>query len=142
MTGDEADVRAAHPAMPWVRAGEPVRWRRGSARDTLATVILRARGTKHVDTLTLRFAGEGGIADSPPLPSGIYDIHAQGGDGLLAVNVSAEWLPRRPTVHAGAVGSAPAGDRPPLARTAWWLYAIALAALCTEWVLRRRIGLR
>jgi hypothetical protein len=142
MTGDAADVRAARPAMPWVRAGEPVRWRRGSARDTVASVILRARGTKHADTLTLRFGGETGIADSPPLPSGIYDTHAQGGDGLLAVNVSAEWLPRRPTVRAGAVGNAPAGDRPPLARTAWWLYAVALAALCTEWVLRRRIGLR
>jgi hypothetical protein len=142
MTGDAADVRAAHPAMPWVRAGEPVRWRRGSARDSVATVVLRARGAKHADTLTLRFTGEAGVADSPPLPSGIYETHAQGGDGLLAVNVSAEWLPRRPTVRAGAVGKAPAGDRPPLARTAWWLYAIALAALCTEWVLRRRIGLR
>ncbi|MFI5310060.1 MAG: hypothetical protein ACHQQ3_02410 [Gemmatimonadales bacterium] len=142
MTGDAADVRAAHPAASWVRAGEPIRWRRGSARDTVAVVVLRARGASRADTLTLHFAGSAGIADSPPLPSGVYETHAQGGDGLLAVNVSAEWLPRRPTVRAGAVGNAPPSDRAPRARTAWWLYALTLSALCVEWVLRRRIGLR
>ena len=142
MTGDAADLRAAHAASPWVRAGEPVRWRRGSAHDTLVTVVIRARGATKADTLTLHFAGEAGVADTPPLPAGIYDTHAQGGDGLLAVNVSAEWLPRRATVHSGAVGRAPAADRAPRARSAWWLYALALGALCAEWILRRRIGLR
>ncbi|HVT39146.1 MAG TPA: hypothetical protein VHE78_08870 [Gemmatimonadaceae bacterium] len=142
MTGDATDVRAAHPAVPWIRAGEPVRWRRGSAHDSTATVVIRARGGTRSDTLHLRFAGETGVAESPPLPRGIYDTHAQGGDGLLAVNVSAEWLPRRQTVRAGAVGTAPSADRAPRARTAWWLYALALAALCTEWVRRRKIGLR
>jgi hypothetical protein len=142
MTGDAADVRAAHPAAPWVRAGEPVRWRRGSARDTVATVVLRLRGGTRADTLSLHFAGAAGVADSPPLPSGVYETHAQGGDGLLVVNASSEWLPRRPSVRAGAVGNAPPPDRAPRARTAWWLYALALSALCAEWILRRRIGLR
>ena len=142
LTGDATDVRAAHPAAPWVRAGEPVRWRRGNARDSVATVVIRGRGAPRPDTLRLRFAGASGTAESPPLPSGIYDTQTSGGDGLLAVNVSAEWLPRRASVRGGAVGSAPSADRAPRARSAWWLYAIALTALCAEWILRRRVGLR
>ena len=142
LTGDATDSRAAHPATAWVRSGEPVRWRRGSARDSIATVVVRAADGKHTDTLQLRFAGETGVADTPPLAAGVYETHTAGGDGLLVVNASAEWLPRRPTVRSGAVGSAAASDRAPRARTLWWLYAIALVALCTEWVLRRKVGLR
>jgi hypothetical protein len=142
LTGDATDSRAAHPATAWVRAGEPVRWRRGSARDSIATVVVRAADGRHADTLQLRFAGETGVADTPPLAAGVYETHTAGGDGLLVVNASAEWLPRRPNVRSGAVGSAPASDRAPRARTLWWLYAIALVALCTEWVLRRKVGLR
>ena len=142
LTGDATDSRAAHPVVSWVRAGEPVRWRRGSARDSVATVVIRATGAPRADTLLLRFAGETGVADTPPLPVGIYETHTAGGDGLLAVNASSEMMPRRPAVHSGAVGSAAASDRAPRARTVWWLYALALAALCGEWVLRRKIGLR
>jgi hypothetical protein len=108
----------------------------------MAVVVIRASEGKRADTLQLRFAGETGVADTPPLAAGVYDTHTAGGDGLLAVNASAEWLPRRPMVHSGAVGSAPAADRAPRARTLWWLYAIALVCLCTEWVMRRKVGLR
>ena len=142
LTGDATDVRAAHPVTAWVRAGEPVRWRRGSARDSMATVVIRLAGATRADTLQLRFAGETGVADTPPLPAGVYETHTAGGDGVLAVNASAEWLPRRPAVLSGAVGSAAASDRAPRARTLWFLYALALIALCAEWVLRRKIGLR
>jgi hypothetical protein len=142
LMGDATDARAAHPATAWVRSGEPVRWRRGGARDSVATVVVRALEGKRADTLQLRFAGETGVADTPPLAAGVYETHTTGGDGLLAVNASAEWLPRRPMVRSGAVGSAPAADRAPRARTLWWLYAIALACLCMEWVMRRKVGLR
>jgi hypothetical protein len=142
LTGDATDSRAAHPVVAWIRAGEPVRWRRGSARDSVATVVIRATGAPRADTLQLRFAGETGVADTPPLPAGVYETHTAGGDGLLAVNASSELMPRRPAVRSGAVGSAAAADRAPRARTIWWLYALALAALCAEWVLRRKIGLR
>jgi hypothetical protein len=142
LTGDATDARAAHPASAWVRAGESVRWRRGSARDSMATVVIRAVEGRRTDTLQLRFAGETGMADTPPLAAGVYETHTAGGDGLLVVNVSGEWLPRRPMVRSGAVGSAPAADREPRARALWWLYAIALACLCAEWILRRRVGLR
>jgi hypothetical protein len=142
LTGDATDSRAAHPATAWVRAGEPVRWRRGSARDSIATVVVRATDGKRTDTLQLRFAGETGVAETPPLAAGVYETRTAGGDGLLVVNASAEWLPRRPGVRSGAVGSAPASDRAPRARTLWWLYALVLAALCAEWILRRQVGLR
>ncbi|MFI5244417.1 MAG: hypothetical protein ACHQQR_04270 [Gemmatimonadales bacterium] len=142
LTAEAGDARAAHPATAWVRAGEPVRWRRGSARDSVAAVVIRAVGGKRADTLHLRFAGESGMADTPPLAAGVYETHTAGGDGMLAVNASAEWLPRPPAVHSGAVGSAPAADRAPRARTLWWLYALALAVLCAEWIMRRKVGLR
>ena len=142
LTGDAVDARAAHPASAWIRSGEPVRWRRGTNRDSVATVVVRARGAARADTLRLRFAGDGGVAFSPSLPPGLYETHTGGGDGLIAVNVSSEWVPRRASVTSGAVGRSPAADRAPRARAAWWLYALALAALCGEWLLRRRIGLR
>src|ERR1019366_6732858 len=116
--------------------------RRGSARDSAATVEIRAVGGKRADTLHLRFAGESGMADTPPLATGVYETSTAGGDGLLAVNASAEWLPRPPTVHSGVAGTAPAADRAPRARTLWWLYALALVSLCAEWIMRRKIGLR
>lgn len=53
-----------------------------------------------------------------------------------------EWVPRRPTVAAGAVGDGVPLDRAPRALGAWWLALVAIAALCAEWLLRRRIGLR
>lgn len=142
MTGDATDIRVARPATPWVRAGEPVRWRRGNARDSVARVVLRGRGATRADTLTLRFAGVGGMAESPPLTPGVYDTRAEGGDGLLVVNESAEWLPRRANVAEGAVGTVPGVDRAPRARLAWWLYLLLVGTLCGEWVLRRQIGLR
>lgn len=58
------------------------------------------------------------------------------------VKASAEWVPRRATVTAGAVGDGVPLDRAPRAITAWWLAAAAIIALCAEWLLRRRIGLR
>jgi hypothetical protein len=142
LTGDATDARAARPATAWVRAGDPVQWRRGNTRDTAATVVIRRAGSPRADTIALRFAGETGVAYTPPLAAGVYAVHTAGGDGLLPVNVSGEWLPRRPMVRTGAVGTAPAPDRAPRARTLWWLYALALGALCAEWVLRRKVGLR
>lgn len=56
--------------------------------------------------------------------------------------VFAELVPQRPTVADGAVGAGQALGRVPHALTAWWLAAIAITALCAEWILRRRRGLR
>ncbi|HET8770019.1 MAG TPA: hypothetical protein VFM71_03460 [Gemmatimonadaceae bacterium] len=56
--------------------------------------------------------------------------------------ISTELVPRRPTVASGEIGNAAPSDTAPRARGAWWLVALALVALCAEWLLRRRIGLR
>lgn len=56
--------------------------------------------------------------------------------------VAAELVPSAPTVRSGPVGEGPVRDLAPRAREAWWLALLALAALCVEWVLRRRIGWR
>ncbi len=56
--------------------------------------------------------------------------------------VSTEWVPRRAAVASGAVGDGTPMDRAPRAVTAWWLAALVIVALCTEWLLRRKIGLR
>lgn len=56
--------------------------------------------------------------------------------------IAAEMVPRRPTVASGDIGDGVPLDLAPRARGAWWLAGIALLALCAEWLLRRRIGLR
>jgi len=54
----------------------------------------------------------------------------------------AERRPRPPTVSSGPVGTGEAMGRALGARERWWLFALALAALSLEWMLRRRRGLR
>ena len=63
-------------------------------------------------------------------------------EGGARHRIAAEWVPRAPTVLSGPVGTAAVFDLTPRARDQWWLYVLAVAALCAEWVLRRRIGWR
>ena len=76
----------------------------------------------------------------------IFDwVGAETGGGASPVargGLAREWVPRRPTVAAGAIGDGVPLDRAPRALGAWWLALVAIAALCAEWLLRRRIGLR
>jgi len=61
---------------------------------------------------------------------------------VLAVNASRELIPRRPSVRAGLIGGgATFGDAPAL-RGIGWVYALVILLLCTEWMLRRRAGVR
>ncbi len=142
LAGDRADVRSAVPDAPSVRSGEMVRWRRGSADDTLVSAVVRRRGAAAADTLTLRFGAAGTVIETPPLEPGVYDVSTKGGSSLLVVNPSSELLPRRPTVASGAVGSGEARGERRQARDFPWLFVLAVAALCAEWILRRRAGLR
>jgi hypothetical protein len=142
LAAERGGVRAASPAEPVVRAGEPIRWRRGSAADSAVTVVLRRRGSTGEDTLELRFDAGAATAESPPLGEGVYDLRMRGGAGVLAVNSAREWVPRAPTARPMRVpGTAAAGFAPGL-RDVTWVYVVALAALCGEWLLRRRVGLR
>ena len=142
LTAERPDPRAALPADAIVRAGDRIRWRRGTGTDTLVRVELRRRGDARADTLALHFGGPGALAESAPLDAGVYETRVSGGTSLLIVNASRELLPRRANVRTGAVGgAAPFGDQPRL-RDYHWIYLLLLAALCAEWLLRRHFGLR
>ncbi|MDQ6887122.1 MAG: hypothetical protein M3068_07475 [Gemmatimonadota bacterium] len=142
LAAERTDARAAIPAVGVVRAGERVRWRRGSGQDSVVIALLRRRGSSRDDSVRLRFGSTGTVAESAPLSPGSYDVRVPGGTALLAVNVASELLPRTATVRAGPIaGSAALGDRPRL-RDQGWAYLTVLIALCAEWLLRRRVGLR
>ncbi len=142
LTAVRPDPRAALPADAIVRAGDRIRWRRGTGSDTLVRVEMHRRGAARTDTLALHFGGPGALAESGPLDAGVYETRVSGGTSLLIVNASRELLPRRANVRAGAVGgAAPFGDQPRL-RDFHWIYLLLLGALCAEWLLRRHTGLR
>ena len=136
------DARAAVPAEGVLRAGEPVRWRRGGVEDSVVRVTLHRRGDARADTMALRFADGASVAETPPLAPGTYDVEAAGGSAVLVVNVSGELLPRRPALEEGDVGAAAARDAPAGARESGWILLVALLALAAEWLLRRRLGMR
>ena len=142
LAAERADRRAAVPDERLLRAGDPVRWRRGSAADSVATVTLRQRGTERVDSLTLRFSPGTNVLEPPALAAGLYDVTTRGGSGVLSVNPSREWLPRTPDVSAAGVRGLVSADAAPRLRTAGWAYALAILLLCAEWILRRRQGMR
>jgi hypothetical protein len=143
LAAGRSDRRAAVPDAAPMRAGAPLRWRRGAAGDSVVAVtITRRSATSRVYSVTLRFADGANVAESAPLPAGIYDARMAGGSAVLAVNPSLELVPRRPTVTSRRVGGGAAlGDAPDL-RSLGWMYALVVGLLCGEWLLRRRVGVR
>jgi hypothetical protein len=142
LAAERADRRSAVPEEGAVREGSPIRWRRGSRPDSLVRVIVQARRATRADTLNLRFASGSAVQETPPLAKGIYDVTVPGGRTLLAINASPELLPARQRLASGTVGRRAPADNARRARSAGWLYALAIVLLCAEWVIRRRVGLR
>jgi hypothetical protein len=142
LAAERADRRAAVPDERLLRAGEPVRWRRGTATDSVVPILLKQRDASRVDSLTLRFGTGINVIETPPLAPGIYEATAKGGSALLAVNPSREWLPRAPRIPTGLVRGALTAETAPRLRNAGWAYALAILMLCAEWILRRRRGMR
>jgi hypothetical protein len=143
LAAGRSDKRAVVPEAGVFRAGAPVRWRRGAPGDSLLTVSLTRRGTPtRTDSMRLRFTESATVVESAPLPPGVYDVRSAGGSSVLVVNSSSEMIPRRPTVKSGGVGGRASLSDAPLSRDLGWLYIVAVVALCVEWLLRRRIGLR
>ncbi|HEX6058794.1 MAG TPA: hypothetical protein VFZ11_07220 [Gemmatimonadaceae bacterium] len=142
LAAGRTDARAAIPAEGVLREGEPVRWRRGGEADSVARAVVRRRGDGRADTMLVRFPEGASIAETPPLAAGLYDVETEGGTSLLVVNVSPEWLPRRPTLRAGTVGAGSTRERVAGSRDSGWVYLAALVLLASEWLLRRRLGLR
>ncbi len=142
LAAERADRRAAVVDERVVRAGDPVRWRRGSPQDSVVTVELRQRGATRVDSLTLRFVANTNIVESKPLAAGVYEVTSRGGMALLPVNQSREWLPRAPRVATAGSGGIRSTDATPRLRLFGWAYGLAILMLCAEWVLRRTRGMR
>lgn len=142
LSGGRTDARAAVNADAVVHAGDPIRWRRGSGDDSVVTLVLTRRGAPaRVDSVPLRFTTGESIVESAPLTPGVYDVQAPGGVSVLAVNPSRELYPRR-GIRSGAVGRGGSLSDAPRLRSLGWVYAIVILALCAEWLLRRRLGLR
>ena len=125
---------------PEVPNGLPVIWRWSSAEEPRAlAVTLRSGNATRTDTLRFDAAGRAELMLAP----GIYRYTLSGGpeQGVVAVETySDEWLPRAPSLRAQP-GEATARIASLGSRDRWWLFVIAIAALATEWALRRRQGL-
>lgn len=142
LAADRRDPRAVVPEGGVLRAGDAIRWRRGGDADTVVALALRRMDGTAVDSMTLRFTEGASIVETEPLEPGVYEATARGGRALLAVNQAREWLPRAASVRAGSVGGGATPGSAPALRSRWWAYALVLLVLCTEWIVRRRIGLR
>ena len=120
--------------------GLPLVWRWSSSDPARPlAVTLRSDAATRTDTLRFDAARRAELL----LPPGVYRYALSGGveRGVVAVETySDEWLPRAPALSSqpgeatARVGSVGLRDR-------WWLFVIAIAALATEWALRRRQGL-
>jgi len=142
LSGGRTDARAAVNADAVVHAGDPVRWRRGSGDDSVVAIVLSRRGAPaRSDSMTLRFNTGDNIVESRPLTTGVYDVQTTGGVSVLAVNPSRELYPRR-AIASGAVGRGGSLADAPRLRSLGWVYAVVIIALCAEWLIRRRLGLR
>ena len=142
LAAERADRRGAVPDESSVRAGQAIRWRRGSSSDSVVRIVLQRRRAAKTDTLVLRFAAGTTLQETPPLPPGNYDVIVPGGRTMLVVNASPELLPSRPLLRSGDVGRRARPDDARRARGVGWLYALVIVLLCAEWIARRRAGLR
>ena len=134
------DVRPALPARRWIRQGDRVAWMRTGA-DSIVPLMLRAASGDSA-ALTLRFSGDARTVTTAALLPGRYTAGMRGGSASFVVNAGEELLPTRPVTHDVARGAAPSGAPAPPLGERWWAYVLALAALCGEWIIRRRAGLR
>ena len=135
-----ASKARAIPVTLEVANGLPLVWR-WAATDTARPIpiTLRASDRTRVDTLRFDAAGRAELLLEP----GTYRYALSGGteQGVVAVETySDEWLPRAPSIGPQA-GETTARLASVGLRDQWWFFVIALAALATEWALRRRQGL-
>jgi hypothetical protein len=140
LAGPSADSMRARPVTPVTQRGRAVQFRWAGTGAPVALPIqlhgpLGARG----DTLRFDGAGEAALA----LGVGRYRYTlAGGGSGSFAVEPYAdELVPAAVTLadHQG-IGATAAPRRS--LRELLWLFALAIAGFGTEWMLRRKLGLR
>lgn len=141
LAGQDTIRGRARPVRPVVPNGRPIAfsWAGGGTADPLAIRLRSSEGAVISDTLTFDGAGLASVL----VPVGTYTYQLSGGGrGLVAVEeYSDEWFPR-PVVVAAATEAPVSSERRQGIRERWWLFAIGILALCGEWVVRRRMGLR
>ncbi len=131
----------ARPVRRVVPNGRPVvfEWRGAGEPRAVALSVQGAAPAARADTL--RFDGSG-HAELWLAPGEYRYRLAEGGEGRIAVEEwSEEWLPRPVVLADQPMGSGAAGGRRGV-RDWPWLFALAVAAFCGEWIVRRRLGLR
>lgn len=141
LAGPDTARGRVRPVRPVVPHGRPVvfAWT-GAAPPEPVAIRLRAAGGEARDD-TLRFDGSGRGAVRLPVGTWSYQLQG-GGRGVVAVEeYSDEWFPHRLTI-AAAEGAPVESVRRQGVRERWWLFALAVVALCGEWLVRRRMGLR
>lgn len=138
-TPDAAGARA-RPVTLVTQRGTPVRfrWSGAGAPVPIAVALDAGQGTRGD---TLRFDGDGEARLALPVGRYRYTLDG-GGVGTFAVEpFSDELVPAPVTLAAHEATQAPTPARRSL-RDLWWLFALAVAGFGTEWLLRRRVGLR
>ena len=128
--------------------GLPVRWLgQGYEGEEVLLAVTDSAGAPVLDSAVT--VPPGGLFTTPPLPPGRYEYAAAAADttgGVFEVESFTGDMLRRAvdpaslTVRAGPGGASLEGGRP--LRTWPFPYLVILAALCWEWVGRRRAGLR
>ncbi len=136
----EADGGGVTLANRLVRAGEPLVWRRGGT-DSVATVVVRSAAGDET-SLTLRFADNADVVETPALQDGVYQLQAGSTQRTLVVNPSREWVPRAPIMVPTAQPRDDISAVPRSLLERSWPFVLALLLLCGEWILRRSAGLR
>ncbi|HKP30802.1 MAG TPA: hypothetical protein VJU15_15425 [Gemmatimonadales bacterium] len=141
LAGQDTIRGRARPVRTVVPNGRPIAfsWIGGGVTEPVAIRLRGSDGSTLNDTLTFDGSGHAGLR----LPVGTYTYQLSGGGrGIVAVEeYSDEWFPR-PVVVETAVEAPFPSDRRQGIRERWWLFAIGIIALCGEWVVRRRMGLR
>lgn len=139
LLGARGRASVASLATGIVRAGAPVRWRRGGQSRSL--VVLTREGDRAVRRDSVAF--DRGVSDGlmRPLDAGIWRGTVDGAKIVIPVSASREFLPLLITLRSGSLNGVPVPIRRG-ARTLGWLYLATVLLLAAEWLLRRRAGLR
>ena len=140
LASPSTDSMRARPVSPVTQRGRPVEFRWAGIGAPVPLPI-ELRGPSGVRTDTLRFDGAGEAS----LALGVARYHytlAGGGSGSFAVEPYSDELVPAPITLVDHAGTAPAAAPRRSLRELLWLFAIAIAGFGTEWMLRRKLGLR
>ena len=129
----------AHAVRPVAMNGRPLVFEWTGAGAAHPVPITWTGPTSGADTLRFDGAGRAELWLEP----GTWRYRLEGGSGgLVAVEEYSEEFVRRAPSIASKAGASVTGTARTAARDWVWLFGMAVVALCGEWLMRRRLGLR